>query len=346
MRRRDHVKADGRRLYLYGAELHDLAALPEEPDDGVTETHLRRHPLRDEWVVYAPGRAGRETAVPAGECVLCPSQPGGFVGEIPFTGFGVAVFENRYASFRREAGPGPDLSVTTAPARGVCEVVVYSSRHHGTLADLSPAERELLVAVWSERFTELYREPGVELVYPFENRGPGIGGSLTHPHGQIYALPYVPLVIGQEVAAFRDEAVLEKLLGALEERFVVAADDHHVAFVPPFARYAFETWIVPRRFVPGPWAYRPEEARSFAWILGDVVRRLDSLVEDGILPFMMILHASPRGEEDRFHFHVEFYPPHRPEQRVRPHVGVEFGLWVHLLEYDLDESAARLRAAR
>ena len=33
--------------------------------------------------------------------------------------------------------------------------------------------------------------PGVEQVFCFENRGREIGVTLTHPHGQIYAYPYV-----------------------------------------------------------------------------------------------------------------------------------------------------------
>ena len=228
----------------------------------------------------------------------------------------------------------------------MCEVVVYSPRHDGTLADLSLGARELLVEVWSDRYRELYKRPEVLLVYPFENRGNGSGSSLSHPHGQIYALPYLPFVFEREIAAFRDGPVFDKMLGALESRFVIVEDEHHVAFSPPFARYAFEVWIVPRRFVPGPWAYRPEERTSFAWMLGEMIERYDLLVDDGVLPMMINLHAAPKGEEEHYHFHVEFYPPYRPEQRVRPPTSVEFGLGVHLLEADLDEAAERLRSVK
>ncbi|MFW1410911.1 galactose-1-phosphate uridylyltransferase, partial [Vibrio parahaemolyticus] len=33
--------------------------------------------------------------------------------------------------------------------------------------------------------------PGIRQVFPFENRGQEIGVTLPHPHGQIYAYPYV-----------------------------------------------------------------------------------------------------------------------------------------------------------
>lgn len=148
----------------------------------------------------------------------------------------------------------------------------------------------------------------------------------------------------REAAAFRQADVLVDLLARLEERFVVTADDYHVAFVPPFARYAYEVWIAPRRRLPGPWAYTDNELSSFAHLLSDLYRRFDALA-GGVFPFMMIFHAAPAGEEDTYHFHVEFYPPHRPEQKARPHTAVEFGLWVHLLEAPIGEAVQRLRAA-
>jgi UDPglucose--hexose-1-phosphate uridylyltransferase len=267
--RRAFVKNDGRNLYLYGRRPHDGAQLPEAAVTPHETTHLRWHPLREEWVVYAPGRAKREVPPSGDTCVLCPSLPGDDPSEIPFEDFEVAVFDNRYASFRGDAPDPPRLSVPTARAVGTCEVVVYSARHDGTIADLDLDQRELVVDVWTDRYVQLGQRDDVRFVYPFENRGPGIGASLTHPHGQIYALPYLPLIIEQEADAFRREPVLEKLLSSIEPMYVIVEDEYHVTLVPPFARYPYEVWIVPRRFVPGPWAYTEPERRSFAWMLGD-----------------------------------------------------------------------------
>lgn len=338
-------KEDGRVLLLFGAHGGEAVVPAGVPAAEGDRSHLRWHPLRGEWVVYAPHRLLREGSSRRGTCVLCPTRPGdGFVSEVPVPDFDVAIFENRFASFHLDATEAPGLSVPTAPARGVCEVVVYSPDHERSLGDLSRHQLEVLVGSWIHRYEELYAEPGIELIYVFENRGPGIGGSLTHPHGQIYAMPYLPLVIEQETAAFRKADVLLDLLADLEERFVVVEDDHHVVFVPPFARYAYEVWIVPRRRVPGPWAYTDAEIGSFAHLLGDVYRRFDVLA-GGVFPFMMILHAAPAGEEDSYHFHVEFYPPHRPDQKVRPHTAVEFGMWVHLLEAPIEDAVEKLRSA-
>ena len=43
----------------------------------------------------------------------------------------------------------------------------------------------------ADRTAELSALPGVEQVFCFENRGVEIGVTLHHPHGQIYAYPFV-----------------------------------------------------------------------------------------------------------------------------------------------------------
>lgn len=342
LNRRVHTRQDGRKVLLYGTRPHDLEPLAESPPADPVRSHLRLHPLRREWVVHAPYRQAREMGLTMSRCPLCPAAPG--VGtEVPFADFEVAVFDNRFASFHPDVPAPPHLPVPTAPTVGVCEMVVYSPEHEGSLATLAADSRELLVRVWQDRYRELGSRPQVRLVYPFENRGADSGTSLPHPHGQIYAIPYVPLVIERETEAFRDRPVLADLLASGDPGYVILEDDHHAAFIPHFARYAYEVWVVPRRPQPSLTTYTPAEISSLAGMLGDLVGRYDR-VEGGAFPYLMVFHAAPTGEEERYHFHIEFYPPRIPGQRVRP-PGAEFGLWVHQLEASAEEAAARLQAA-
>ena len=46
---------------------------------------------------------------------------------------------------------------------------------------------------------ELGARADVEYVFPFENRGVEVGVTLHHPHGQIYAYPFVPPVPAREL---------------------------------------------------------------------------------------------------------------------------------------------------
>lgn len=48
-----------------------------------------------------------------------------------------------------------------------------------------------VVEAWAFRTAELSAIDGIEQVFPFENHGEEIGVSLAHPHGQIYAYPFI-----------------------------------------------------------------------------------------------------------------------------------------------------------
>ena len=121
----------------------------------------RFNELRGEQVVYAIDRQER-TFLPSREhCPLDPTRPGGPPTEIPFAAFQIAVFDNRFPSFEE---PG-----------GAAEVVVYTDRHDGSFATLSPARAEALMWVWRHRYEELGARTDVEYVMIFENRGVEVG---------------------------------------------------------------------------------------------------------------------------------------------------------------------------
>src|SRR5262249_32681978 len=143
-------------------------------------SELRFDELRGEEVVYAIDRQERTFLPPSDHCPLCPTVPGGAPTEIPFEHFEIAVFDNRFPALR--------------PPNGAAEVVVYTDSHHGSLGSLPRERVRMLMWVWRHRYLELGARPGVEYVYVFENRGVEVGVTLHHPHGQIYAFPFVPPV--------------------------------------------------------------------------------------------------------------------------------------------------------
>ena len=55
--------------------------------------------------------------------------------------------------------------------------------------------------VWRQRYAELGAREDVDYVFIFENRGVEVGVTLHHPHGQIYAYPFLPPVPALELAA-------------------------------------------------------------------------------------------------------------------------------------------------
>jgi UDPglucose--hexose-1-phosphate uridylyltransferase len=164
----------------------------------VAMPELRFDPLRGEWVAYATERNDR-TFLPIDFCPLCPSGPDGR-SEVPLADFEVVVFENRFPAF----GPDRVGDRPVRPPTTGCEVIVYTPEHQLTLAHLSLERVKLLVDVWADRYLDLGARPDVAYVYVFENKGEEVGVTLHHPHGQIYALPFVPPFAAAELTSARE----------------------------------------------------------------------------------------------------------------------------------------------
>lgn len=343
LHKRVFTKKDGRFLWLYGEKAHKLSPLPEGEGAPRATPHLRWHPLRDEWVIYAAHRQERTFLPPKEHCPLCPSRPGGFSTEIPFADFEIAVFQNRFPSLHPDAPNPPELSIPTVQGQGSCEVVVYTPEHRGSIATLTQLRQELLVQVWIDRYRELYEHDFIQFVMPFENRGEEVGVTLHHPHGQIYAYPFIPPILMQEAEAFRKGPAICALIPKLNN-YIVVQDETMIAFAPPFARFPYEVWITPKQHLPGPWEFTELEIRDFARILGDVVNRYDRLF-DRPFPYVMAMHAAPKGEEESFHFHVEFYPRMRAVGKLKYLAGTEVGAGAFAADILPEDAARRLREA-
>src|SRR4051812_30054683 len=165
-------------------------------------SELRWNPLLGEWTATATARQARTFLPPENYCPLCPTEPGGFPTEIPRPTYDIVAFENKFPSLRSEppepAVEGDDL-YPVRPAKGVCEVVVYTPNHSSTLANEAVEQIYKLVLVWTDRFNDLSKLDFIEYVFIFENKGEAVGVTLHHPHGQIYAYPFVPPYIKREL---------------------------------------------------------------------------------------------------------------------------------------------------
>lgn len=341
--RRDFTKADGRPLRLYGYAPHTEAPLPQTGGDVAKGGELRWHPLRGEWNVYAPHRQNRTFKPSAADDPLSPSKPGEPDTEIPFTDFELAVFENKFTSLHRDA-PAPQsvLGVDSAVAAGHCDVVVYTPEQSGNLHTVGQATRRLLLAAWNDRYVDLFAQ-GCQFVLPFESRGDAVGVTLHHPHGQIYAFPIVPQVQRNAAKGFQDGYDLAAHMAQVRPTYGVTDAGGIDVVCPPFARFPYETWLVPRRAVKGPWEFTDEEADGFAHLLGDMTRRYDALFGE-TTPYMLSLHAAPIGYEDRWQFSAQFYPLMRAPGRIKYLASVEQSTGAFTVDVMPESAAQALRA--
>ncbi|MBO8142304.1 MAG: galactose-1-phosphate uridylyltransferase [Firmicutes bacterium] len=322
-------------------------------------SELRWHPLLEQWVITATHRQDRTYKPPADHCPLCPTRPGGEPTEIPASSYQIAVFENRFPSFRTPA-PEPAVDPTplspVEPARGRCEVVCYTPDHEGSLATLDEEHAFRLVQVWTDRYRTLMAEPEVRYVLIFENRGEAVGVTLHHPHGQIYAFPYVPPVAQRELEAQarfhggRGEGPETCLLCRQLEierrdgRRVVAENEAFVAVVPFYARYPYEVHVIARRHVSALTEISISEQRALARMLQGVVAAYDRLYGFPF-PYVMVMHQAPKPPAPALgHFHVEFLPPHRTREKLKYLAGCEQGAGSFINDTLPEEKAAELRA--
>lgn len=318
-------------------------------------SELRWHPLLEQWVITATHRQDRTFFPPDDYCPLCPTREGGFPTEVPSEDYELVAFENKFPSLRR-CPPEPAVEGSNLykvrPAAGVCEVLLYGPEHDGTLTDKSVDQIERLVHVWTDRYVELGALDFVDYVFIFENKGKEIGVTLNHPHGQIYAYPFIPPIVDRELSACRkhEQATGNCLLCDIiaeemsDGRRLVTQNDDFVAFIPFYARYPYEVHILPRRHCLCLPDFTDSERRSLAEILKIVLLKYDNLWGFS-LPFMMVLHQKPTDGEahDYYHFHIEFYPPYRTREKLKFLAGSESGAGVFINDTLAEEKAKELR---
>ncbi len=338
-----HQKADGRDLWLYGIAPHAGEAAAEFTDLIPSGSVLRAHPLRGGYSIYSPHRQNRTFKPSTADDPLAPARPGGAITEIPFPDFEVAVFGNRFPSLSAMAPTPIAENWDEARASGACEVIVYTPELSGNMGTLSNARRLLLLEAIIHRYTDHFKA-GAAYVLPFENRGDAVGATLAHPHGQIYAFPFVPEPQTFAARAFADGYDLTRERARWGEAFHVSQANGVAAFVPPYARFPYEMWIAPERCVVGPWEMTANELEGLATLLGETTRRYDALFGKP-MPYMMSFQAAPAQCAKNFHFTVQYFPMQRDKDRLKFLASVEQSTGVFTVDVAPERAAEALRGA-
>jgi UDPglucose--hexose-1-phosphate uridylyltransferase len=347
-------KPDGRRQILYSRRpiSPNIEALSPEKNPVPKSGHLRFNPMRNEWIIYAGHRQNRTFLPPANYNPLAPTESKEHPTELPQGNYDVSVFENLFSSLgsvQRDAGP---LIVPTDSAKGTCEVVVYTQNPNTSFGELPLKQIELVIEVWADRTRDLGAREDVKYIFMFENRGVEVGATLHHPHGQIYAYPFVPPIPAQELKSQRDYWE-KKGSGMLEDHIrleqkdkirILYEGEHAIAFVPVFARYAYEVWLAPKRAAPTFADLKPVEIADLARAMKTVLLKYDRLWSRPF-PYVMVWHQAPTDGQPHpeAHLHAEFYPPYRMPGRLKYLAGSEIGAGVFTADTLPEERANELR---
>ncbi len=310
---------------------------------------LRWDPLRGEWIIVS-GKRGERPTLKVPKCPFCPGSE-----EVPDANWRVKVLPNRFPTLSPEAPlPPPRDFYRTGSARGVCEVLLYTPDHHSTLTQLPVDHIKELVDLWAHRYEELSKLDFVKYIFIFENKGREIGVTLDHPHGQLYAFPFIPPVIERELENSRAYAgrgggcLLCDIWRREKEEGVRVVDEneHFLTFLPFFARLPYGVHLYPKRHVQALHELGEEERFALADALKEILTKFDNLFGFSF-PYMMVLHQRPTdGDYPYYHFHIEFYPPYRERDKLKFFASVETGSGAITFDYSPEEKAAELRSAR
>lgn len=366
--KRPTLLADGRELIYFddpgtalGAERSvDARTLDPRP----TTATMRQDVLTGDWITVASNRQNRAFLPPAHLDPLSPQTPTN-PSEIPSL-YDVAVFENKSPSF----GPALDVALSDVPAAvdpprgdddlehlglgrtrtsvGRCEVVCFSPAHEGSFGSLSRTRARTVIEAWADRTAALSALPGIRQVFPFENRGQEIGVTLAHPHGQIYAYPYVTP---------RTHRLLDTISRSSNDLFarilefesagerVALRGEHWTAFVPFAARWPVEVHVLPHRHVADLAETTDAERDELAPFYLRLLRGIDALY-DTPTPYIAAWHQAPVGRgRGAVRLNLQITSPRRAADKLKYLAGSEAAMGAWIGDVTPESQAERLRAA-
>jgi UDPglucose--hexose-1-phosphate uridylyltransferase len=358
--RQTHALADGRELIYFDDP--DTALPPDRAPDlrelapRPATARMRQDPLSGDWVSIAAARQNRVFLPPAHLDPLAPSTPEN-PSEVP-SNYDVAVFENKSPSF------GPLLEDDDAPAGlsdlgtiglgrirtsvGRCEVVCFSPATEGSFGSLSVTRARTVIEAWAERTHALSQLPGIQQVFPFENRGEAIGVTLHHPHGQIYSYPYVtPRTqrLIDSIESYGPTLFADILASEQAGDRMILRGEHWSAFVPFAARWPVEVHMLPHRQVADFAGTTLAERDELAVLYRRLLRGVDALYETET-PYIAAWHQAPvHTHRDEIRLMLQLTSPRRAEDKLKFLAGSEAAMGAWIGDVTPEQAATNIRAA-
>lgn len=343
---RDIIYVDDHDTALGGDRKLDTRVLDPRPDT----PEMRLDPLTSEWVSIVPARQSR-VMLPGEHANPLAPQSATNPSEVP-DNYDVVVFENRSPSF------GPLVQSSDLPsdvgfgvaraATGRCEVVCFSPDSTGSLGTQSVSRVRTVIEAWAERTAALSALPGVEQVFVFENRGEAIGVTLHHPHGQIYAYPFVtPKTTRLLDSVTRYGPTFFADMVAFEHAGprVIHQSANFTAFVPFAARWPLEIHLLPNRHVADLAELTAPERDELAITYRALLQTLDA-VYDTPTPYIAAWHQAPvRSHRDSVRLMLQLTSPRRGQSTLKFLAGSEAAMGAFIGDVSPETQADMLRAA-
>ncbi len=296
---------------------------------------LRREPINGRWIIIknekpkgpvdfdietksftennaCPFCEGNEGMTPP-EVHACRDE-----GEANMPGWDLRVIPNKYPALSGEG----ELDKTgigvfdMMNGIGSHEVIIETPDHSRELSQLSENEFEKVIQTYRDRSLKLRDDSRFRYIMIFKNQGKTAGASLSHAHTQLIALPMIPKNVNEELKGaltyyeYKERCIFCDMANQelrQKERLIVE-NKNYVAFCPFASRFAFETWIIPKKHFAA-FDYIPlDMVGDLAKILKDILQRINKLFKGASYNF--IIHTSPieKRIREEYHWHIEMMP--------------------------------------
>jgi UDPglucose--hexose-1-phosphate uridylyltransferase len=291
-------------------------------------SQLRLNPLNGRWVTIVAERSERPSdfaarlsqveADPDRPCPFCPGNEEATPSALETYGrdgkWLVRVVPNLYPAFFGE----DQMTVRTlgpvhvqAAASGIHEILVLAPEHHGSWADLDDRAAGLVMAAIRDRLEDHGRRRQIRYTQAIVNQGREAGASLTHPHGQLLGMPFVPGEILDEeraFARFEGGCILCATVEAeLSDAVRVVFEDEQVLVICPFwSGTPFEMLIIPRQHEAHLQGSDPSDLAAVGRGIRESLAALRERVGD--IAYNLVFHTAPHRHDGLFHWHAHLWP--------------------------------------
>ncbi|MDZ4684552.1 MAG: DUF4931 domain-containing protein [Planctomycetaceae bacterium] len=325
----------------------------------------RHDPLTNRWVIIAPERAQRPNAN--------RTDPGfGPLTDDPFAegcedettaemlairdphsvpdcpGWQVRDISNKYPALHPtdDAMVHDDGWYRSAPGGGVHEVIIECPQPETHLSRLSTDHIRLVLQLYRDRLAMLRCDGRWAYAIVFKNHGPAAGATLGHAHSQLMALPFVPGMVTDELAAarrhrermgrsfFTEWMDRERTAGSR----LVHESGGHISFCPYASRFAFELCVLPVEPSPHFDDISDADLDDLAVHLKRLLQTLEVVANDP--PYNFVLRTAPLRDHDiaGYSWRLEILP------RIGRVAGYEWGTGWFINPVPPEVAAERLRS--
>lgn len=298
------------------------------------KSEIRKDYFLDKYVIITPGRAKRpfemkeETVTDrSGLCDFCPENidKNNIVDQIKIgKKWAVVSLKNIY----------PAVSVDNKNAYGYQEVIIETPNHAMGLGRLSEKEIELVLKMYIKRTEAISKDKKINYILCFKNKGAKAGASKVHAHSQVFATQIMPPDIQEELT---EASLYHTNFGTCpycdilkkEEKTArkIYSDKKIVAIAPFASQYHYEAWLFTRRHLDNITLVNPQELKSLAKALKQMLSRLHARG----LAYNLFLHQIV--SDNNQHFYIKIQP------RDSIWAGVELGSGLVINSISPEEAA-------